>query len=427
MARYDRIARIEPPPRSHAFPAWLVFRDLEGREREPELSRRARLRFLVLRCLQRAAGGGERRPEPDSVAQQVAAAQHRVADLPAGDREREALSRCLDRASALTPVAIADAALTGGAGCERNGHGHAAEEFHLTALQVAETHDLREQRLVALLSLGRVCGARGDPGRARTYLESAVALAEAERDLGVLGDALRELAVTLAGAGDPEGGRSVAAAAGGGIPKAYQDRVDGLRAAAVCALEVAAGRLEAGLQAGWRAVELLSFRDPLVSRVLLDVASAFRRLGLREAAESCYRAVTRSATREELRRAARIEYAVVAAEAGDPAAFRERRKTLLEAAASEDGHGAATIQIGLGRGAMLIDDLDDARSHLRLALAAARGAGLGDAVPVIEELLSDLERRADRALRVVVTPATDGARSIAARFASVGREQVASV
>ena len=35
MARYDRIARIDPPDRSKCFPGWLSLRDLEGREREP--------------------------------------------------------------------------------------------------------------------------------------------------------------------------------------------------------------------------------------------------------------------------------------------------------------------------------------------------------------------------------------------------------
>ena len=51
MARYDRIAPIPIPAREAAFPGWLMLRDLAGRERDPELARRARLRFLALRPL----------------------------------------------------------------------------------------------------------------------------------------------------------------------------------------------------------------------------------------------------------------------------------------------------------------------------------------------------------------------------------------
>ena len=53
MARYDRIAPIPIPAREAAFPGWLMLRDLAGRERDPELARRARLRFLALRPLLR--------------------------------------------------------------------------------------------------------------------------------------------------------------------------------------------------------------------------------------------------------------------------------------------------------------------------------------------------------------------------------------
>ena len=58
MARYDRIAPIAAPARAAAFPGWLVLRDLQGRERDAELARRARLRFLALRPLRRVLALG---------------------------------------------------------------------------------------------------------------------------------------------------------------------------------------------------------------------------------------------------------------------------------------------------------------------------------------------------------------------------------
>ncbi len=48
MARYDRIAPLTTPERDHAFPGWPVLRDIEGQDRDSDVCRRARLRFLAL-------------------------------------------------------------------------------------------------------------------------------------------------------------------------------------------------------------------------------------------------------------------------------------------------------------------------------------------------------------------------------------------
>ena len=57
MARYDRIAPLSSPARDRAFPAWPVLRDIEGQDRDIDVCRRARLRFLALRLAGEGQGG----------------------------------------------------------------------------------------------------------------------------------------------------------------------------------------------------------------------------------------------------------------------------------------------------------------------------------------------------------------------------------
>jgi hypothetical protein len=123
---------------------------------------------------------------------------------------------------------------------------------------------------------------------------------------------------------------------------------------------------------------------------------------------------------------AQLQLAVTAAEAGDEAAFAERSRALLESLDDGDARVAANIHLALGRGAMLLENGDTARSHLRQAMTTARKGGLGDAGIVAEDLLSGLERLADSALRADAVIPSPGVRIFGRHVESLGREPATS-
>jgi tetratricopeptide (TPR) repeat protein len=366
MARYDRIARLDPPPRTDAFPGWLVLRDLEGRERDPELSRRARLRFLALRPARRLLARGIDAVEPASLERQLAGVRAEVDRLPEDDREREVLSTYLGQIAGRVPAELAAGSLALGAASESAGHDHSAEEFYRTGLEMAVAHGLKPARILAALSLGRLYGRRRAWREAVGYLESAVELAEATGDAPTLAASLRELAVTRTRSGDAAAARDAIAAIGTHGDGRLGGRWDGVRAAALCALELADGRPGAALEAGWSALERLAPSDPAHSRALLDLAAACLQLRLREAAEACLLMATQVTTSQQ--------------RAGLPPSLRTD---------------------------------------------AEPGVGLWDAGGV-EELLNGLELRAETELEAEVAAPSVDVRSIAERIASLGRERVPS-
>jgi tetratricopeptide (TPR) repeat protein len=168
MARYDRIARINPPSREEALPAWLALRDLEGRERDVELGRRARLRFLVLRCAHRLLAAGFELADSDSLAGQVARARKEMRHVPDDDAERPGITECLDALDARAPLRIATALLDLGDTVESAGHTFGAEECYRLALDVLDNTgaagaDAREREARAMVALGRLLTRRGEP------------------------------------------------------------------------------------------------------------------------------------------------------------------------------------------------------------------------------------------------------------------------
>ena len=131
MARYDRIAPLPAPSREAAFPGWLVLRDLEGRERDGELARRARLRFLALRPLRRILTMGLEAVTAPSFAREIEGIREELGHLPARDPERIRLSRYLHEIEARSPLDLTLAAAGLGELAEEAGHASAAEEFSL--------------------------------------------------------------------------------------------------------------------------------------------------------------------------------------------------------------------------------------------------------------------------------------------------------
>jgi hypothetical protein len=310
MARYDRIARLDPPSRSAAFPGWLALRDLDGRERDPELGRRAQIRFLALRPAHRLLAIGVGKIDGASLARQVAVARSELERLPEEDPERAVVADYLDRLTDGDPGAIVEAGIAVGAACLAAGHGFAAEEFYRTADEMAEAHCLDTARISALRSLGQLNASRGEWTAARADLEEAMTLCHAGRmtDADALGGILRDLAVAMVRAGDTAAARDTVAAVLADPDGADARRIAGIGAAALCALELAEGRAEAAVEAGWRATEVLAPTDPTRARALLDLAAACRQLRLREAAEACLLMVYQVSSLEEAASASRTPH-----------------------------------------------------------------------------------------------------------------------
>lgn len=421
MARYDRIARIEPPAREDCYSGWLTLRDLEGREREPELGRRAQLHFMALRPVRRLLLRGLEGPEGSSFDGQLAAVREEVEQLPRDDAGRERLARYLEEIGGRSPSGLVRATLDVGAAAEAAGHQYAAEEFYRTAMELAEAHSLGALRAVGLRHLGRVQRERGESDQAIASLEESAAIAGDLGDVVEWARSMEALAAVHLRSGQVAFARSVLQRIGEKAEAASARRVRAIAAAGECALELAQGDPGAALEAGWTAATSLPADDEARNQVLLNMAAAFRRLGLGGAAESCYEIVVRWAAWPEHRIEARLEHALVAAEAGDRERFAARRAAVIEGLRHVDRPLQAMVKLGLGRGELLIGEVDDAREHIREAIATARDVGAAGVLTRSEELLTILEERGRWTPSLSGAPSED-ARRIAHRMQELDSE-----
>ena len=142
MARYDRIARLDSPPREETFTGWLMARDLEDRERDADLGRRARLRFLAARLLHRILRTGPADLDQESLRQQAEAVREELGQLPSRDPDRERLADLLKQVGALDLEAAVRSAIEMADAARADGHPHAAEEWYRIGLGLARANDL---------------------------------------------------------------------------------------------------------------------------------------------------------------------------------------------------------------------------------------------------------------------------------------------
>lgn len=391
MARYDRIARLEPPRRQDAFPGWLTLRDIEGRERESEPARRARLRFLAHRPVRRLLVQGLEVPGDESLRVQLEGVRQEVERLDPRDPERSRLIDYLAEVAGRTPLGLVTATLEVGAGAESAGHTYAAEEFYLSGLELARMHDLPVYRGRALRRLARVHRRRGSWDEAVDLGRKAAAVAETAGEPVQWAMALEEAARSEFERGDIAAGRAILAEIAERGRREESAHIRAVAGAGACAFELARGNSDAAVREGAAAIELYPATDPYRNTTLLAVGSALRRLGLWAAAEECYRAVERRSTWAAHQADAVTEGAIVAAESGDVDRFRQRRAVVLETLGRGDLRLQSLLHLGLGRGCLVAADVDDAREHLRHAIAAAREADLPLLLQRAGELLEVLE------------------------------------
>ncbi|HUG40397.1 MAG TPA: hypothetical protein VMM12_07925 [Longimicrobiales bacterium] len=412
MARYDRIARIAAPAREDCFRGWLTLRDIDGREREPELGRRARLRFLALRPVRRLLLRGLGGPAADSLQAQLDEVRREIDRLDARDPERDRLMAYLAEAGGRSPLGLATATLEVGAAAEGAGHRFAAEEFYRTGLELAREHDLPAHQVRALRRIARVHRGREEWDRAVDVGHEAASLADSLGEPVQWARAMDEVARAESARGNRDAARAILEAVAARGVAAADRLVRAVAAGALCDLELAAGNVEAALREGLAAVELFPVTDPHRNAALLAMAAALRRVGLWSAAEACYGVVETHSTWVEHRAEAATERAVLAAELGDTAAFTRRRARILRTLESGDLRLRALLHLGLGRGCLVAGHVDHAREHLRQAIASARDGDMDTLLDPADALLHALE--AGKPLpRVRPGPASAASRALA--------------
>jgi hypothetical protein len=133
MARYDRIAPLSSPARDHAFPAWPVLRDLEGQDRDVDVCRRARLRFLALRPVCRLIDRTADTVSAESYGKQIGAVREELGSLSLRDVERARVTRFLRQIEDRDPKRLVTALLEFAEQANDAGHLYAAQEYALTA------------------------------------------------------------------------------------------------------------------------------------------------------------------------------------------------------------------------------------------------------------------------------------------------------
>lgn len=420
MARYDRIARLDSPAREDAFSGWLSLRDLEGREREPELGRRARLHYLALRPVRRLLQRGLDGPSARSLAGQMDTVREEMDQLSEDEARHDLLSRYLEEIGGRSASGLIQATLDVGSSAEAAGQLYAAEEFYRTALELARVHGEEERHVAALRHLGRVQRERRDWQEAINSLQASALLADSLPAPLEWARSMEALAAMHQRSGDVQQARAILDRIAGSDHASSHDQVRAVAAAGLCALELAQDQPEAALRAGWTAATLLPADDEARNGVLLNMGGAFRRLGLHSAAATCYEIIGRWAAWPEHRIEANLERALVAAEAGDEDTFRSLRSQVLDCMGGVDRPLQALIQLGLGRGSLLIGDTDDGRDHIRTAITTARDVGADQVLERSEELLAILEET-----RRLEPPAA-GSPSTAAREIADGLEALAT-
>ncbi len=137
MARYDRIAPLSSPEREKAFPCWPVLRDVEGQDRDADVCRRARLRFLALRPVRRLADGLPNEVNADSFNRQLDLVREELRGLSAHDADRVRITQFLRQIEERDPQRIVSALLDFAEQAHAAGHVFAAHEYAATAEDIA--------------------------------------------------------------------------------------------------------------------------------------------------------------------------------------------------------------------------------------------------------------------------------------------------
>ena len=273
-------------PEGEAFSGWMILKDLEGRDADPEIERRITTRFLVGRAV-RAALDEELAMDYTALRQQIARVEQEFGVVDGKDPER------VDWANVLRTLGAGDheelgRSLLGLADClDMQGHLYGTSEFSSLAYDVAVACGSGSIAGEAARFLGRTHRRLGRWEESTKWFEVAM-------DMGDVFEDSRLLALALAGVGHTQREK-------GNLRGAFEAHRRSLeRAVAIedpyvqgyahhnlMTDEKLAGQLSAAIKHGWEAVQLYpTERDRL--HALTDLAWAFVEAGDLCAAEDAY-------------------------------------------------------------------------------------------------------------------------------------------
>jgi tetratricopeptide (TPR) repeat protein len=399
-ARYDRLAPLGVPDRTGAFPCWSVLRDLEGQERDSDIARRARLRFLALRPVQRLAIHGLDPSRVESLARQIDHVREELGQLPARDLERAALARFLNELRTLQPDRVVAAALKVCEFAEQSGQLAAAEEYARSAADFAQQLHNDSLNSVATRSLARILLGAGLQEEAETLAGQACDFALVAENRVEWLRGLAQLAAVYRAAGQPARASDVLTQ---GLRRARDWRDDalvGLALAQLCRHSAMVHQADEAIEQGWGALRLL---DQVQERceILRVLGYVMLPLGLTRAAERCFILAQRS--EDPWTRAASLAgVSVCAALSKDYERYIDRRNAAAREATQVPRMYRASVHSDLARAALIAGEFDHAREHVRETLDLLSTDGHREVRRRAEEVLGALEHQG--VLAVAVPP-----------------------
>lgn len=394
MARYDRLGPLAVPPRERAFPGWYLLRDLEGHERDAELSRRARVRFLVARVLRRLAAGGLDAVPEESLARQLDAVREELGQLSARDPERLLVARQLHDLREGRPEAAMTAALTLSEWHRQSHSTYAAEEFARIAVDLAESAERTRAVSVATRGVARALLTAGLVDSAREQAERACVLAlEGDDRVGWV-DAMAELAATYRAAGDNPKAAEVLGMAVRRAREWNDERATGHALLAQTEHELESGNAAAGVDLGWSALRVLHDRGDRLAALSL-LARCFTRLGLHRAAARCHEIRQKHVAETTERARVAVALAQSYAAAGDQARVRATGTAAVKELNAVSTRIRTGLLLDLAVAYVQAGGADTGRELLREAINLARRDHADPELQRAEELLGSLEKQVD--------------------------------
>ena len=299
-ARYDRLAPLATPTRERTFPGWSVLRDLDGAERDGDAARRARLRFLALRPVLRAALRGIDSVPVDSFERQVDRVREELGQLPARDPERAVLARLLNDLRTRQTDLVVQALLMVSDFAEANGQFACADEYARNALVLARLSPRDRLAAAATRALSRVALAAGHLDDARTRASEACELALTSEDRGEWIRSIGQLAAAYRGTGNGSQARDALLQALRRSREWGNEALVGLALAQLCRHSADSNDANGVVEHGWAALRLLERAEDR-AQILKLLGDALAGLGFARAAERCYSLISLRASTPTLR------------------------------------------------------------------------------------------------------------------------------
>jgi tetratricopeptide (TPR) repeat protein len=310
--------------------------------------------------------------------------------------------------------------------CEANGYLGAAEEYSHCALALARSVQRDRLSAAATRALARVALAAGRIEEAEQISMQACDLALAADDRAEWVRAVGQLAAVHRRRGAVTQARDALLQTLRRARDWTDDAVTGIALAQLAQHAVTQEQFDTAVEHGWSAVRLLDAGVER-TRVLLLLGEALVRLGLVRAAIRCYTLAAQGAHTAALRVAAQSGLASAAAELPDREQVAAARNAAQRELSQTPRLPRAAAHIELGRAAFQCGDIDDAREHLRHALALLGPAAPRELGARAEDLLRALERNAAEVLsRPLATEVLEQTRRIAAQLEQAAADSLAT-